>query len=433
MADSNSPTQPDPQNLPVLHGERVAFTGTLASMTHREAFECVRKHGGTATQHVSRQTTLLVVGEEGWPLEPDGRPSQKLCQVLEWQQQGVPCRVVREAEWLHLVDLDARRGDVHGEHTPAMLSRLLNIPVARIRRWQRTGLLRAARTVGRMPLFDYREVTGARKIAELLDAGVPEERLKHGLQQLRHLLPGDSVAHLPVVAQGARLLYRDDRGLLEPATRQRCFEFAEERVPDGPPGDDDPHGNPAVVRMSDSRAAESQIIDQTQWTADDWFREGYELLEESRFADAAEAFRLVLMDLPGDADANFYLAEALFRLGEQRAALERYYSAVEADHDYVEAWTQIGCLHAAAGQTQQALDAFDAALRIHPENPDAHWQKADVLWDAGRRDDSLPHWEAWLRTDPEGPWADAARQRLAEFRGRSEASPRIPGISGKPE
>ncbi|MBT4864132.1 MAG: GlcNAc transferase, partial [Planctomycetaceae bacterium] len=54
---------------PCLQGECVAFTGILASMTHRQAFELVEEHGGGPTTHVNRQTTMLVIGEEGWPLE----------------------------------------------------------------------------------------------------------------------------------------------------------------------------------------------------------------------------------------------------------------------------------------------------------------------------------------------------------------------------
>lgn len=420
MADSPASLQ----SHPVLHGERVAFTGTLASMTHREAFECVERRGGAATQHVSRQTTMLVVGEEGWPLESDGEPSQKLCLVLQWQSQGVPCRVLREAEWLHLVDLDSRRSGVHNEYTPAMISRLLDIPAARLRRWHRTGLLKPARTVGRMPLFDYREVTGARRVAELLAGGVPEERLKRGLQRLRGILDADSLAQLPVVAEDARLLYRDERGFVEPETRQRRFEFtAEDPSPTNPPdgetsGEQRADDGPDVVRFEDARGGKSRSSsadDRAEWTADDWFREGCRLLEDERCSDAVEAFRLVLMNRPGDAEANFHLAEALDRLGEHAAALERCYAAVECDHEYVEAWMQLGGLHAGAGQMQSALDAFDVALTIHPNNPDVHWQKADLLWEAGRKAESVPHWEAFLRHDAESPWSEAARQRLAEL------------------
>ena len=54
------------QSSPVLQGERVAFTGTLASMTHRQAMDLVEHHGGTSTQNVGQMTSILVVGEEGW-------------------------------------------------------------------------------------------------------------------------------------------------------------------------------------------------------------------------------------------------------------------------------------------------------------------------------------------------------------------------------
>jgi len=390
---------------PVLAGERVAFTGTLASMTHREAFERVERCGGEAMSHISRQTTMLVVGDEGWPLEADGTPSQKLLHALELQEAGFPCRIVREPEWLHLVGLDERRREVQGEYTPAMLSRLLNIPVSRLRRWERAGLLRAARKVGRMPLFDYQEVTGARRIAELLASGIREDRLRTALYTLRSVLPdaGESVSELPLVEQNARLLYRDDRGLVEPRTRQRCFDFAPPR--DEPDGDDQ---ESATETLAFPAPGEPDVM-----TPEDWFIQGCRLLEANDPQAAVEAFRTALMEQPGDPDTNFHLAEALYRLDNLPAARERFYAAVELEHDYLEAWIQLGCLHSELDEFQSALDAFDVALRIHPDNTDAHWHKADLLWRFGRYDESAPHWEACLRQDPHGPWADVARQRLA--------------------
>ena len=91
----------------------MAFTGTLASMTHAQAAELAREHGATATEHVSRQTTMLVVGEEGWPLEPDGQPSVKLREAERRRQEGIEIRIVSESEWLSFVGLDGHRvGDV---------------------------------------------------------------------------------------------------------------------------------------------------------------------------------------------------------------------------------------------------------------------------------------------------------------------------------
>src|SRR6516162_9272022 len=82
---------------------KVAFTGRLACMTRAEAFEVVRSHGGTPSQTITRRTNVLVVGELGWPLLDDGRPSNKLSRAgsygvpvvserrfLEWSGKAVP-------------------------------------------------------------------------------------------------------------------------------------------------------------------------------------------------------------------------------------------------------------------------------------------------------------------------------------------------------
>src|SRR6266403_2848840 len=76
----------------------VAFTGRLACMSRAEAFEVVRHHGGTPSQAVTRQTNVLVVGEIGWPLLDDGRPSNKLSRASSY---GIP--VISERRFLEWI------------------------------------------------------------------------------------------------------------------------------------------------------------------------------------------------------------------------------------------------------------------------------------------------------------------------------------------
>src|ERR1700740_1679478 len=76
----------------------VAFTGRLACMTRAEAFELVGSAGGTPSQTVRRQTNALVVGELGWPLLDDGRPSNKLSRAGSY---GIP--VVSERRFLEWI------------------------------------------------------------------------------------------------------------------------------------------------------------------------------------------------------------------------------------------------------------------------------------------------------------------------------------------
>src|SRR5438046_3481276 len=91
---------PDPNSSPLRR--TVAFTGRLASMKREEAFALVRQHGGTPRRGLTKTTGILVVGELGWPLLPDGRPSKSLAlaksygvalaserRFLEWSGRGL--------------------------------------------------------------------------------------------------------------------------------------------------------------------------------------------------------------------------------------------------------------------------------------------------------------------------------------------------------
>src|SRR5262249_30557821 len=76
----------------------VAFTGRLACMSRAEAFEAVRQRGGTPSPTVTKRTKLLIVGELGWPLLDDGRPSKKLSRATAL---GIP--IVNERRFLEWV------------------------------------------------------------------------------------------------------------------------------------------------------------------------------------------------------------------------------------------------------------------------------------------------------------------------------------------
>src|SRR5437868_14057079 len=71
-----------------LRGQRVALTGALVSMPRAEAVALVRRSGGEFSAQVTRETSLLVVGEQGWPLKRNGRLTNKLERARLLQRQG---------------------------------------------------------------------------------------------------------------------------------------------------------------------------------------------------------------------------------------------------------------------------------------------------------------------------------------------------------
>lgn len=431
-----------------LAGERVAFTGTLASMPHRQAHAVVEQNGGVATEHVSRQTTMLVVGEEGWPLDPDGTPSQKLQQVTGWNQERVaghrtsdagqtrvetaePIRILTESQWLHLVGLDDRRDELHRLYTPAMLSRMLDVPAATIRRWERLGLIRPVRKVHRLPYFDFQEAAGVRRLSQLLEDGVPARRLEATLAGLQAVMGIERpLAQLEILSRDARLVYRDRGGLVEAMSGQRLLEFepavgeanAHDRAVNS---DHAPEESGAAI---EARLTEDDVTPSTiplcaargsaRWepgpplTADQWFTGGCLRLERDDVEGAIAAFRQALLQRPGDAEFQFHLADALYRAGHADAALERYHAAIEADPEYLEAWTQMGCLYLERGDRERALTAFETAIELHPDYPDAHLHAAETLRQLGREHEAIVHWKAYLRFDNRGPWAEQTRSHL---------------------
>ena len=398
------------ESSPPLAGERVTFTGTLASMTHGQAGEIVSQQGGEATSHVSRQTTLLVIGEEGWPLEEDGKPSLKILQAVQLIELGVGLRILRESAFLRLVGLEESGVAKQKLHTPAMLQQSLGIRVSVIRRWARLGIIRPVRRVFRLPYFDVQEVAGVRRLQELLEAGVPGSRIEQSLADLQLLLPSfdHPLARLELLARDSRLVFRDGTGLLDPCTGQRIFDF---ELPETIVSGTD---QTEVSGHCEAPVSSEAVQIQQSWNADDWFHQGCRLLEEDRSEEAVEAFRLSLMDAPGDPETQFHLADALVRSGNPAAALERYHMAVELDHDYIEAWTQLGCLRNMLGDSAGALDAFNVALDSHPDYSDALYFKATALTDAGRQEEADDLWKAYLRRNSRGPWADIAREQLKQ-------------------
>lgn len=433
-------------SLPLV-GETVAFTGTLASMTHREAIRLVEQFGGRATQTVSGSTTMLVIGEEGWPLEPDGGTSQKLQQTMQLAAEGSDVRALAESDWLQLLGLDEHRQEIRRSHTPAMLSQLLDVPVRLIRRWARLGLIRPVRRVCRLPYFDYREVASARRLAMLLDQGVAADVLERSLTELSQTMAGTdrSLAQLNLLVQDDKILMRDDRGVLNPRTGQRLLDFdlADEFVVFNPSEEIESSNDPADHDATDQETIsipfasvrpDAQDRRMADWNAEEWFHEGCRLTEEAELESAINAFRNAMSLLssefaaarlsndqtadgqlslfPDPAEVNFHMADALYRTGRVEAAIERYYCAIESAPDFIEAWTQLGCLQSELDQPEAAEQALVTAISIHPENSDALLHYAQLLDQTERSEEAIDIWKQYLRHDSRGPWADHARDRI---------------------
>jgi len=395
----------------ILQGKRLAFVGKLASMSRRDAAGLVRRHGAVVAQRPDASIHLVVVGEEDLPLSEVDALEQWFDEPTRQAAEAGTLEVVTETQLWQRLGLVEESQQVHRLYTPAMLAELLGVPVAVIRRWHRRGLIVPAREVRRLPYFDFQEVATARRLAELLAAGVSPKAIEKKLAALGRYLPGAArpLAQLSVIIEGKEILLRQGDGLIEPGGQLRFdFEPAAEDPPAAAAG-----GSTASIPVDEVEA------EPVAASPAELGRLAAELEEDGQLAQAAEMYRASMAAGGPSAETCFQVAELLYRQGDLAAARERYYVAVELDEDYVEARANLGCVLAETGQRELAVAAFEGALKFHREYADVHYHLARTLDELGRRHRAEDHWRAFLELAPDNPWAEEARARLGRRPGTS--------------
>lgn len=373
-----------------IRGRRVAFTGRMASLTRAEAADLVRNHGGEYAPALTRNTSFLIVGQEGWPLTGDGALAPKLRRARKLQDAGAELTVLSEEDFLSRLGFSPQTPGVHRLYSTAQLCRLLRVTRRRLQTWVRTGLIRPVHIVQGVGYFDFQQVTSARTLIDLTRGGVTPDRLRRSLNQLQLWLPDlrMPLAQLAVIERDGRLLVRLGDGQLAEPSGQGVFDFPDAVVP-------------MTVEWKPSHRS-----------AEDWTAEAHAYEEIERWEEAAEAYRQALLLSGPNAELCFELGNALFALGQRGRSAERFRQAVEIDPGYTEAWNNLGNVLAELGDNDEALDALRKAVELDPGYGDAHYNLADLLDTLGRRDEAHPHWEAYLRFDGSSEWAAYARSRL---------------------
>jgi tetratricopeptide (TPR) repeat protein len=371
----------------MLENQRIAFVGKLASMARRDAAPLVRQHGAIVLDKPDASATLIVVGDGQLPLPGEGQDDW-LDEATRRHVEVGQIEVIPESQLWQRLGLVESQHEVHRLYTPAMLAELLGVPVAVIRRWHRRGLIVPAREVRRLPYFDFQEVATARRLAELLAAGVSPRAIERQLESLSKSLPDvvRPLAQLSIIVQGKEILLRQGDGLIEPGGQLR-FDF------------DAWQGEPTPEQAVPT-------------TPDEMCRLAAELEEDAQLAAAAEMYRAAMAAGGPKADVCFQVAELLYRLGDLAGARERYYMAIELDEDYVEARANLGCVLVEMGQPELAVAAFEGALLYHPDYADVRYHLARTLDEMNQREQARPHWEVFLKEAPDSPWAEEAQERL---------------------
>ncbi|WP_252853834.1 tetratricopeptide repeat protein [Aeoliella straminimaris] len=376
-----------------LAGERIALAGRLASMSRTEAVKVVAAHGGVLQQKADESTTLVVKGDE----VPMAGVTADLPAVVQQALASGLVTLVDETQLWRRVGLVDEEVGVSRLYTPALLGEMVKVDSRTIHRWHRRGYLQPACEVRKLPYFDFAEVRVARRLAELVHAGVSLVSIDRQMAQLTRLAPDVErpLADLSIVVEGGKIFLRRGAELTEPSGQLLIdFDAPAEVVP--------------VPEVANPGMADAPP------TADELRDAAMELADSGEPADALEVYRGVLLSGEADAEDQFLVADLLYQLGDLAAARERYFMAIELDDEYDEARVNLGCVLLELGEVKNATAAFRGALAANPQLADAHYHLATTLERLGHTDDAREHWQLFLHLAPESPWAEEAHERLGD-------------------
>jgi tetratricopeptide (TPR) repeat protein len=343
----------------------VAFTGRLACMTRAEAFEVVRQHGGTPSQAVTKRTKLLIVGELGWPLLDDGRPSNKLSRANAY---GIPVANERRfLEWIGKAISDS----VHKTYSADQIAALSKLSSDMILKLAQLGLLDE-----RGGCFGFRDLASARQIAKLLGDGVRLSEIIGAVSQIRKWLPDVGLANVRLHAG------------------PHCLQVEQ------PGGRTDQHGQFVLA------------VDQSQNNPDDLFEQAQSAEEAEDIAEAERLYRILMKSDPTDASAPFNLGNLLrgcARNVEAEAALR---AATRVDPTFADAWYNLSDLLDEQGRVEAAVECLRTALRVAPDYADAIFNLALLLQRTNQYAEAVDYWRRYLASDCHSEWAARARRSL---------------------
>src|SRR4029077_11582161 len=311
----------------------VAFTGRLACMTRAEAFDVVRRRGGTPSPEVTKRTKVLVVGELGWPLLDDGRPSNKLSRAIEY---GIP--VVSERRFLEWIG-KAVPDSVKKTYSADQLAALTKMSIGMIRELAQLSLLDE-----RDGRFGFRDLASARQIAKLLNDGVRLSEIIRAVSEIRKWLPD---ADLAAVRLHAGAL--SDVQVEQPGSRT------------------DKYGQFVLA------------VDGAREDPDELFDRAHSAEQGGDIAEAERLYRLLMKSDPTDASAPFNLGNMLraaARPVEAEAALR---AATRANPEFAEAWYNLADLLDVQGRSEAAVECLRKALVAAPDYTDAMFNLALLL------------------------------------------------------
>jgi tetratricopeptide (TPR) repeat protein len=279
------------------------------------------------------------------------------------------------------------------------VQRILGLTGKQLDHWDRLRLVSPQREQGNR-FYDFRDLISLRTVRQLVENGVPANRLRRALAVLREKLAHvhAPLAELRVLTDGKDIVVESEGARLEPLSGQFVLNFEIRELGE-------------KVRVITGR------------NADDWFATALEYEADGKTrAEAIDAYDHALCIDPQKLDALLNCGTLCYEEGNLKKAAEYFGRALRTDPENALAHFNLGSVLEEVGRLEAARLHLRHAVRLDPSYPDAHYNLAFVCEKLGAQNEAQQHWQAYIALDPASPWCGYARQRLASCKARSAST-----------
>jgi tetratricopeptide (TPR) repeat protein len=150
---------------------------------------------------------------------------------------------------------------------------------------------------------------------------------------------------------------------------------------------------------------------------------GAEHMRAGRKDEAMAAFRDVLRKNPNNVDAMRFLALVFWReeknLGDAEAWVRR---ATSKAPDFTDAWLALGALSMEMNKNLESIEAFQAAVKVEPENPAAWSGLGNAYGHASYPEKGVDAFRKSLQLDPSAPGVQMGYAHVLKTTGDQEGA-----------
>jgi tetratricopeptide (TPR) repeat protein len=271
--------------------------------------------------------------------------------------------------------------------------RMLDVTEKQLNYWEKLRLV-APRKSGVEKSYDFRDLITLRTAKQLIEKGVPAQRLQRSIVALQQQLTEvqSPLTELRIRSNGRDVIVERAGVQLEPISGQIMLNFETRELTE-------------KVRMMPRRSA------------NDWVALGVKSEEQNASEAgprlAADAYRSALDADRNNVDALNNLGTLSYEEGNLEDAIALFRHAVALHPDHMLSHFNLGSALEETGHDDQARRHLRRAVQLDPQHADAQYNLAFVCDKLGAYVEARRHWQKYLELDPDSSWSSYARQRLA--------------------